>query len=341
MMRVGVVGINHKLADLKLREKLAKACQKWFGAAYSVPHLHHFVVLSTCNRTEVYFSSDDLADTHTYILSILRQGVEEDFDHKLYSYFGIDCFTHLARVTSGLDSAIVAETEIQGQVKSTYEATTEFKSLPKELHFLFQKSLGIAKKVRSELNLGRGMPNLEQAIFNTGKHFFQDFENVKILFVGASEINLKILSHFKMRQLPSITICNRTHDQALEVAKLHNTHILNWEALSNWHLYEWIIFGTKSPDYLITSKDIPQGLLDKKLMMDLCVPRNVEPKLTSHPAITLLNIDQINRLVTIRNRRMDQSLSQAEEMIFDITREQIRRYLDRESSKISPLVAMA
>src|SRR4051812_9744096 len=120
-MRVGIVGINHKLADLKLRERLAKACQKRFGPFQAVHGDHHFILLSTCNRTEVYFSSDDLAATHSYLLSILRTDVEEEFDHKLYSYFGTDCFSHLTRVTSGLDSAIIAETEIQGQVKTAYE----------------------------------------------------------------------------------------------------------------------------------------------------------------------------------------------------------------------------
>ena len=105
----------------------------------------------------------NLAATHTYLLSILRVEVEEEFDHKLYSYFGVDCFSHLTRVTLGLDSAIIGETEIQGQVKLAYENTSDYHPLPEALHFLFQKSLGISKKLRSELQLGRGMPNLEHA----------------------------------------------------------------------------------------------------------------------------------------------------------------------------------
>src|SRR5262245_20986881 len=116
-MKVGVVGINHKLADLKLREQLAKNCQKCFGSLRAVNEHHHFILLSTCNRTEIYFSSEDLTTTHTYLLSILRMEVEGEFDHKLYSYFGVDSFCHLTRVTLGLDSAIIGETEIQGQVK--------------------------------------------------------------------------------------------------------------------------------------------------------------------------------------------------------------------------------
>ncbi len=203
-MRIGVVGINYKLADLKLREQLAKACQRRFGVTQSIPGHHHFILLSTCNRTEVYFSSEDLATTHTYLLSILRNDIEEEFDHKLYSFFGVDCFSHLARVASGLDSAIVAETEIQGQVKAAYEVAASYHSLPKELHFLFQKALGISKKIRSELQLGRGMPSLEHAILNIGRHFFKIPEKARILFIGASEINCKILFYLRTKNLYQI-----------------------------------------------------------------------------------------------------------------------------------------
>ena len=89
-MRVGIVGINHKLADLKLREHLAKTCQRRFGSGCALHGDHSFVLLSTCNRTEVYFSSDDLPATHTYLLNILRNDVSEEFNQKLYSYFGYE-----------------------------------------------------------------------------------------------------------------------------------------------------------------------------------------------------------------------------------------------------------
>lgn len=338
-MRIGVIGINHKLADLKLREKLAKACQRRFGADYSVPNTHHFLLLSTCNRTEVYFSSEDLAATHSYLLGILRHDVEEDFEQKLYSYFGIDCFCHLARVTVGLDSAVIAETEIQGQVKNAYELASQYRQLPKELHFLFQKSLSIAKRVRSELNLGRGMPNLEHAIFKTGKHFFKNLNHVHILFIGASEINQKILHYFKTKKLSHITLCNRTDEQAQEIAQAQSIQTLDWVKLSEWSLYDWIICGTKSPDYLIKQKDLPANRFLPKLVMDLSVPRNVDPGLDEY--LTLLNIDQINRLLNIRNRYMEKSLMQAEDLIFEISHLHVSRYVQREQASISTLFVTA
>ncbi len=340
-MRVGVVGINHKLADLKLREALAKTCQKRFGAGHSVHDQHHFILLSTCNRTEVYFSSNDLAVTHSYLLSILRHDVKEEFDHKLYSYFGVDCFSHLTRVTSGLDSAIIAETEIQRQVKNAYELATSYLCLPKELHFLFQKSLGISKKIRSELQLGRGMPNLEHAILQTGKHFFKSCTQARILFVGTSDINQKILGFLRSKDYANITICNRSNARALQLAHFHGVQQLDWHQLSAWYHYDWVIFGTKSPDYLIRHQDVSEEAKGQKLIMDLCVPRNVEPKLSQDPRITLLNIDQINRLLKIRHRCMTHTLVEAENRINEATHNHTARYIQKEQSKIAVLAASA
>lgn len=340
-MRVGVVGINHKLADLKLREQLAIACQKRFGPSHSVHCDHHFIVLSTCNRTEVYFSSEDLAMTHSYLLSILRLDVDEEFDHKLYSYFGVDCFCHLAKVASGLDSAILAETEIQGQVKAAYESSIIYRTLPKELHFLFQKSLGIAKKIRTDFQLGRGMPDLEHAILQTGRHFFGVPEEARVLFVGASDINQKILNFLKSKNHSRITLCNRSKGRAENLSEIHGVQTLDWQRLNMWHEFDWIIFGTKSPQYLISRRDLGNHMIGQKLVMDLCVPRNVDPKIGQDARVTLLNIDQINRLLKIRHRGIMETISQAEQRIMHAAQEHACRYGQREESKIQMLAFSA
>lgn len=340
-MRVGVVGINHKLAHLKLREQLAKACQKWFGALQAIHENHYFILLSTCNRTEVYFSSDDLASTHIYLLSILRVEVEEEFDHKLYSYFGADCFCHLTRVTLGLDSAIIAETEIQGQVKLAYENTSDYHSLPGDLHFLFQKALGISKKLRTELKLGHGMPNLEHAILQTGRQIFQIPEQTRLLFIGASEINRKILSFLKNKNFSNVTLCNRSNDQTHALSELCYIQHLAWSELRRWHEYDWIIFGTKSPDYLITQQEISSRSISQKLIMDLCVPRNVDPKLGQDSRITLLNIDQINRLLKIRHRHMTHTLAEAEQRVAKATHQHAAHHAEKVQSKKALLAVTA
>jgi glutamyl-tRNA reductase len=310
-MRTGVIGINHKLADLKLREKLAKAAMKRFTFGSEVPTAHPCLVLSTCNRTEIYFSSEDLSTTHSYILSILREEVAEEFDQKLYSFFGYDCFTHLCRVTAGLDSAIVAETEIQGQVKIAYENAASTLALSKDMHYLFQKAMKIAKQVRTELPIGRGIPDLEHAVMSTGKDIFTAPEEKQILFVGASAINLKIMAYLHAKKHQNITLCNRT---ALDDGK-HARHLLPWDSLSEWHRYDWIIFGTKAPHHLIKKEHLPHECVGKKLIIDLSVPRNVDPRLAKDERVTLLNIDQLNRHLRIRREQLTSSLDKAEGLI--------------------------
>lgn len=332
-MRVGVLGINHKLADLKLREFLAKACQRRFGAATSMHSDHHFILLSTCNRTEVYFSSDDLAATHSYLLSILRNDVSEDFDQKLYSYFSQDCFQHLCRVTAGLDSAIVAETEIQGQVKAAYEKALDSCHLPYELHYLFQKALGIAKKARAVLPMTPGLPNLEHAILQTGRHIFKSPETAKILFIGASEINQKILSFLKNKNMSEIALCNRTSERGRSVAEMHDVPLVSWDEVARWHAYDWIILSTKAQEHLISYKQMTGAPISHKLIIDLSVPRNAEPILSRCPNITLVNIDQINSRLKTRRKTMHLSLCMAEELVIQAATQHAKIFQEKEQSR--------
>lgn len=335
-MRVGVLGINHKLADLKLRESFAKVCQKKFSPKESINLEHPIVLLSTCNRAEVYFSSEVLSDTHSHILNILRDelvDVSETFDQKLYSYFGLDCFQHLAQVAAGLDSAIVAETEIQGQVKNAYEISSDTVTLSQDLHFLFQKSLKIAKDIRSKFTLGRGMPDLEHAVLNAGLNFFGEPEKTRILVVGASDINEKIIAFLKCKHINDITICNRSGQRAHLLAEKYLIDTLSWNRLSEWVNYDWIIFGTKASEYLISKKDLPNTIVGEKLIIDLSVPRNVEPKIGRDPRITLLNIDQIDRMLQIRKQRTLHFVSEAREVVFHAAKTQIELFHEREKRR--------
>lgn len=332
-MHVGVVGLNHKLADLKLRELLAKTCQRRFGPDSSLHPHHEFILLSTCNRTEVYFSSRDLKETHKYILHIIRQEIQGDFDQKLYSFFDDDCFHHLAKVTAGLDSAIPFETEIQGQVKAAYEKATLYRKLSHYLHYLFQKSLRIGKKVRSQKPTKSGIPDVEQAILNTGQHFFENIENSRLLFVGASNINLKILNFLKTKEATEIAICNRTDKIASQLAEKYQVDTIPWKNLSTWHHYDWVIFGTKSPDYLIQKDGLIQTKCSQKLIIDLSVPRNVDPHLGKHPDVTLLNIDQINRMLKIRKKQLGSMLIEAEQIVTDSSSHLLSLFRKKEEAK--------
>ncbi len=298
-MQIGILGINHKSADLRLREKLAKACERRFGLENSLHTRYAYVLLSTCNRTEIYFSSPDLAQTHTHLLAILRDEVQEEFEHRVYSYFGGDCFFHLACVTAGVDSALIGETEIQGQVKRAYEGAAAYRPLSRELHFLFQKSLKIGKDMRSQEGLTHGLPTLEEAVLRAGENILGDLTENKILFVGLSEINHKIFMRFKQKGFRNITLCNRSYEKAEKMAAKESVQLLDWEHMNRWSQFDLIIFGTKSPDFLVSEEP---KIDQRKLVIDLSVPRNVDPKVGRHCAMTLLNIDQLNRVIDRKRR---------------------------------------
>lgn len=300
-MDIGVIGINHKSAGIRLREELARACRRLFNPGLSFHPGISFVLLSTCNRTEVYFHAPHLSDTHTYFLSCLRAEIDEEFEPYLYAYFGSDCFLHLARVTAGLDSALVGETEIQGQVKRAYEEAKLFLPLSAQLHFLFQKCLKVGKDVRSRFALLHAHSSLEEAIWHVGEHLFEDFTQKRLLFVGVSEINQKILHHLHRKKVRRLTLCNRTLSKAQILADHLKIEALPWEQLSLWHTFDCIIFGTKAPNYLIRGEGA-QGSTHSRLIIDLSVPRNVDPKVGRQENVKLLNVDQLNRLIERKRR---------------------------------------
>jgi glutamyl-tRNA reductase len=328
-MRIGMIGINHKLAELGLRELLAKACHRRFGLDRSTHGDHSFILLSTCNRTEVYFTSEDLAETHSYLLEILRLEVEEEFDQKLYSYFGHDCFFHLSRVVAGLDSAIIAETEIQGQVKAAYEASLIYARIPHELHYLFQKALKIGKQVRTELPLKPGLPDLEDAVLLAGSDLFADLAQPKILFVGASDINRKVMAFMKRRSCADMTLCNRCGDHGAALAGELGIRQLAWERFGEWTCYDWIIFATKSSQFLLNRNSIADRSIGRKLIVDLSVPRNVDPLLAAEPHITLVNIDQLNRSLESRSRQIRETIGRAEQMVEEAARRHVHLFQSR------------
>ena len=328
-MQIGIIGVNHKSAGLGLREKLAKACERRFGLHNSVHARYCYLLLSTCNRTEVYFTSSDLAQTHIELLAILRHEIKEPFEHRIYSYFGKDCFFHLACVTAGLDSALIGETEIQGQVKRAYAEAADARFLSRELHFLFQKCLKIGKNVRSQGIVTCRLPSLEEVILQVSLNVLRSLNQPKVLFVGLSEINYKIYTRFKQKGFQNITFCNRSHSKMQSIPDIK---LLEWAEIERWSSFDFIIFGTKSPHFLVT----PTSLVSTpKLVIDLSVPRNVDPLIGRQKEVTLLNIDQLNRLIDRKRRAKAAEMALAgTQVIATIVNRQITFFTGKEDHRL-------
>lgn len=330
-MDIGVIGINHKLAPLAIREMIAKAAMRRFSLENPLRQ-GSFVLLSTCNRSELYFQAPSLAASHEQILEILKEEIEVEFDQKLYTFFGFDCFLHLAKVTAGLDSAIIAETEIQGQVRCAYEAATTLRPLSKDLHFLFQKSLKIAKDVRREHLVSCHVPDLEHAIFWQAKDFFKDEDLPAPLFIGTSEINLKIARFLQRKGISNMCLSNRTEATSLRYAEQLGISVLPWgELKTKCQNYSWIIAATKSPHLILQNV----SLQDKKtLLIDLAVPRNIDPNLAGNHC-KVLNIDDLNLLLEKRKALLNRQITLAEQHLTLAVKRSVALY--RSKASLLPL----
>ena len=198
-------------------------------------------------------------------------------------------FFHLSKVTSGIDSAIFAETEIQGQVKRAYEEAQLKGKCNKELHFLFQKSLKIGKEMRSSLQIEEDAPNLTSEVKNL---LLDQIEGKKVLFVGASLTNHKIIRELSGQGF-EIHLTNRSEEKGRRLADTLKVDYLHWDSLNHWDQFDGVVLATSSPHYLLSSKEVS----GPKLILDLSVPRDVDPKLGLQNGVRLFNIDQINKRV--------------------------------------------
>jgi glutamyl-tRNA reductase len=262
---IGVVGISHKTASLSLQEQAVLSASKQIGR----------VLLSTCNRTEIYFSQDDVPD--------LNSG---------YSFFGTDCFSHLARVTAGLDSALLAETAIQSQVKLAYETARAQGLLAAPLHYLFQKSLKLAKDARSSFPLFESKHQLEALIFKLIDTFLAN--NPSLLFIGCSDVNRKIIHYLSRKKQTRITLVSQNLQAAYLFARNYGLTLKSRDELLNAHLYDAIISATEGTQgYVLSSLKGPSCT---QLILDLSVPRTIHPALANTTAAVFLNMQQLGEL---------------------------------------------
>jgi len=315
-MRIGVIGINHKSASLELREAVARATSK-MAADFTA------VFLSTCNRTEIYFSEDNLVEAHSLILRELQRQMGIPFEHALYSYFGGDCFFHLAAVTAGLDSVIQGESEIQRQVKESYLATTG--NLPSVLHFLFQKSLKLGKEMRTRFPIFSRSSNLEGTVVEIASHFFSDLSSLNLLLVGNSEINRKVIRRLSGR-VGRMVLATKVPQAAESFALDHGVVVADATAIDAWSAYDWVVSGTDSHDYLIRPS---RGEVHTRLILDLSMPRTVDPSLGRYPFLNLFNVEQIGKLVENRKETLQREIEEVRRAILEGVEKQIELYQRR------------
>ena len=321
-MFVGVIGISYKSAELDLREELASLCPL-------VLRNQNCVLLSTCNRTEIYFSSLDLASTQSDILHALKKVVLREFDHAMYSFFGRECFEHLAMVTSGLDSAILGESDVQRQVKLAYREAAEHHRLSSSLHFLFQKSLKMGKEVRS---MFLSPMTLEGTVQRLVQNFFYEKKVLNIFMIGFSEINRKVAATLLKRPSVKMTFCTRSPRAAEAFALDHGVSVMGSNCLDLWREHDLVICGTQSSGYVIS--ETPE-VFKTRLMIDLSVPRGISPELNRCPLLTLFNMQEVGRLVERERQERSHEIALIQKQVEGFVDRQIRIFNEKQVYSIS------
>jgi len=294
-MKIGVLGMSIAGASLELREEFAAAVERIFEQRLPFLLKSSYLLLSTCNRVEIYFSSDDLPKTHGNLLSLIGGEMGSEFEQKLFSLFSVDCFLHLSRVTSGLESAIVGESDIQRQCKIAYEKARRRRVLSKDLHFLFQKCLKMGKDVRT-CYLNERVPVsvagiLARIIRST------TFERAapSLLFVGNSHINRSIHRTFKHLGFMQMDWCSRSYVATVP-----------WKYLDSWTDFDVVISATKHSEFVI--RDLA---CRTKLIFDLGVPRNADPSVGIRENVRLHHLEELSKLMTLERSYSQETLNES------------------------------
>lgn len=305
---IGVVGTSHRCADLATREAIARALASAPDALR-----RGTVLLLTCNRAEWYFCTNTPATAHQEMTSFLREAVDHTILCQMYTLFGLECVHHLAKVVSGMDSLFAGETEIQGQVRAAYEAARQATPLPKELHLLFQRALHTGKVIRRRTAVPPCHGLYDQVLSLVTRHM-KEVMRPAVLLVGASAVNCALAHALKDMSL-EITVANRTEEKAQALASEIGGHLLPWHQLSRlWCQFPCVITAARSSEYLLSQSNSSSSLLSQ-LLIDLGVPRNIDPSLSSQ-ARRIVNIESfapsrdIDEILTARSQHDYLRLSQ-------------------------------
>ncbi|MBQ0133087.1 MAG: glutamyl-tRNA reductase [Comamonas sp.] len=329
-MAVWALGINHNTAPLDLRGRFAFAIDQiaptlqGLRQALSTATHHPEVetaILSTCNRTEIYCAAGAPALEHTLGWLAQSGGVSAD-TLRSHSYLLEDgsVARHAFRVASGLDSMVLGETQILGQMKNAVRAAEEAGALGSTLNQLFQRSFAVAKEVRSSTEIGEHSISMAAAAVRLAGQLFEDLSKIRILFVGAGEMIELASTHFAAKNPAHITIAYRTMERGERLAARFGASVMPLADLpEHLHEYDAVISCTASSLPIIGLGAIERALKKRKrrpmFMVDLAVPRDIEPEIKDLRDVYLYTVDDLASVVRTAQAQRQATVAEAEVII--------------------------
>jgi glutamyl-tRNA reductase len=309
MSELLALGASHKTAPLAVRERIAlteHAAEPLLRELTAHDAIGEAVALSTCNRTELYLMVSDPVEAESAVLALLarRAGMRPtELLDGIYALRNCDAARHLYRVSSGLESMIVGEAEVQGQVKRAYEAALSARTTGPMTNKLFRAALATGKRVRTETAISSGRASVASVAVDTAQDALGDLTDRHVLLIGAGETAELTARALHDHGVTTMFIANRRRDRAIALAQQFGGSSGSFDALpSELARADIVISSTSSPHHLIGAEELALVTAARRgrplLLIDLAVPRDIDPDCAGLPGVTLLDIDGLQRQVT-------------------------------------------
>ena len=324
-MRLFAIGVSHRTAPLDVRERVD------FGRAGFPPALaalaarnvaREIVVVSTCNRAEIYVAadSDTSVDAVAAFFSDYHQVPAEDLRQHLYVHRGANVARHLFRVTAGLDSLVVGEPQILGQVKSAYAAASEEHCTGTLLNRLFHTAFTAGKRVRTETGLGEGAVSVSYAAISLARKIFRDMKSLRVLILGGGEMAKLTGLYLRAQHVRQIVVSSRTRATAEALAHAIEAEVAEWtereDALASADI---VITATGAPHTILSREQIAHVMRSRRerplFIIDIALPRDVDADAGTLDQVFLYNIDDLQGIVEENLAKRGAELAQAESIV--------------------------
>ena len=322
-MQLTAIGLNHQTAPLSIRERLAfaaaalpEALRELVGSRTA----EEAVILSTCNRTELYCVGEP--DDIVRWLADYRKIPNSTLEPYLYRYQTEAAVRHAFRVSCGLDSMVLGEPQILGQIKNAVRVAQEQQTVASTLHALFQKTFAIAKEVRTSTAVGENSVSMAAAAVKMAARIFPDIGELNILFVGAGEMIELVATHFAAKSPRSITVANRTAERAQELCNKLVAPAAACplsELPQRLHQYDVIVSSTASQLPIIGKGMVERALRERRhrpvFLLDLAVPRDIEAEVADLGDAYLYTVDDMMQVVSSGQAARQRAAAEAEQMV--------------------------
>ncbi len=323
-MKLGVLGWSYRQTPIELRDRIALSTVQQQEVAEKLRQLlplQELTILSTCNRTEFYFSAPNCEEVTKHLKEILiqRWNVEE-LHTQAYEYFHLDAARHLFRVASSLDSMILGEPQILGQLKDSYQRFEEWKWVGSQFHSLFPRAFHAAKRIRTETSISNFAVSISYAAVELAKRIFSDLRQQSVLIIGAGEMAELALQHLRRQGFDQLYVINRTYPNAVQLAEKFGGHALRFEQLEeNLCRADIIISSTGASHFILTQSMVRKCLKNRRgrsmFLIDIAVPRDIEPEINELPGAYCYDIDDLQNVVQRNQQERERQAEQAGEIL--------------------------